>query len=341
MATQTAKKKTGNKASKPQKTRTKRQKASRPVIAVSACLAGERVRWNGGRKLDPFIKKTLSKFFVLTTICPEVSIGLGVPREPIRLEGTVKNSKLVGLSSPKADHTTAMGILANDFARSHPSLHGFIFKSASPTCGLEKVEVFPPKGGKPLLKGQGKFAALLTRLVPMLPVIEEEALGDPLKRDHFLARVFAYHRWQSLVAEGCTQEKILAFHRRHEFSLMAHGAATMKQLGVLAANKKNLPPKKLQQTYEKGFMELMARPTTPKSHGSVMTFLAKPLLKKLSAVEARELKQRIADYQAGKTPRTVPLTLLRHHLQKHGDADVNDQVYLEPTPAEMILRAAG
>lgn len=168
--------------------------ARRPLrIAVSACLLGEEVRWDGGHKRDRFAADVLARSVTLVPVCPEVEVGMGVPREPIRLERRGRGVRLVAPGSG-ADHTLRMRRWAEAKVRELERLGvaGFVLKADSPSCGLERVRVW--KGDVAAREGRGAFAAVLAERLPDLPVVEEAALHDRASRDAFLARAAAYDR---------------------------------------------------------------------------------------------------------------------------------------------------
>jgi uncharacterized protein YbbK (DUF523 family) len=136
-------------------------------LGISSCLLGENVRYDGGHKLDRFLKDTLCACVEYVPVCPEVECGLGVPRESMRLEGEPDNPRLVTTSS-KQDRT---GLLV-DWARKRvveleaEKLCGFIFKSDSPSCGLERVKVINEKG-MAVKTGVGIFARIFMEHFPL------------------------------------------------------------------------------------------------------------------------------------------------------------------------------
>ena len=161
------------------------------AVGVSACLLGEKVRYDGGHKHDSHITDILGRFFSFVPLCPEVESGMSVPREAMRLEGKPENPRLVTIEG-RVDMTVRMlsycRIKLEELERM--DLCGFILKARSPSCGLS-VDVFGDAA--PSGKGSGLFAAALSARFPHLPVEEESVLGDPEERADFIARVFACH----------------------------------------------------------------------------------------------------------------------------------------------------
>ncbi len=176
----------------------------RPRIGISACLLGQKVRYDGGHKRDRRITQTLGRVFEWVPVCPEVELGLGVPRDTLRLEGTADAPRLLFADS-RRDVTARMRARSRRRLRRLQALDlcGFILKSDSPSCGLERVRLHSQgPDGPAARRGIGLFARALKDSFPLLPVVEERRLHDPALRDRFVERVFRYGRSRSLVAPG-------------------------------------------------------------------------------------------------------------------------------------------
>jgi uncharacterized protein YbgA (DUF1722 family)/uncharacterized protein YbbK (DUF523 family) len=307
-------------------------------IGISSCLLGEEVRWDGGHKRDRFVTETLGEFFEWVPVCPELEVGMGIPREPVRLTGDVESPRMVGARSGK-DWTGAMRDYSRHRVRAleRLDLSGYLLKSDSPSCGMERVRVHPVKGA-PVKKGTGLFARELIRHFPLLPIEEEGRLNDPRLRENFLERVFAYRRWRDLEASGCRRGALVAFHTAHKFLILSHSPRHYRFLGRLVAAAKQHSPKRLAASYGEAFMEALRTPATVKSHFNVLQHLAGFLKVALDASDRQELGEVMEDYRRGRVPLVVPLTLLKHHLRRHSISFVAGQVYLNPHPRELMLR---
>jgi uncharacterized protein YbbK (DUF523 family) len=163
-----------------------------PRVGISSCLLGQPVRYNGRHKHDASLTQALGPFVEWVPVCPEVEVGMGVPREPIRLVGSVERPRLVGEQSGR-DWTEPMTRYAEARVRQLLAmrLDGCILKAHSPSCGPAGVPV--ETGSGPARAGRGLFAATLLRLAPTLPVEDEARLGDPAARERFIGRVVALH----------------------------------------------------------------------------------------------------------------------------------------------------
>lgn len=305
-------------------------------LGVSSCLLGQRVRYDGDHKRDVYITEMLARYFEFVPVCPEVAIGLGVPRPPIRLVGTVAKPRAVGVDDPSLDVTAALATFGRRQGRSLRGISGYIFKSRSPSCGLLRVEVFTRGGGS--RRGTGVYAAALRAARPLLPVVEEEQLRAPALRDNFLERVFAYQRWQRLHASGISPARLVAFHAAHALSLMAHGSVRCAALERLAARADRRSARSVAARYFECFMEALAHPATRHTHSGALRRAVGYLAPRLDARDRAELRRAIAAYRTGAVSILVPVTLLRRHLRRHPDPRLTGQYYLYPDPRELALR---
>ncbi len=307
-------------------------------VGISACLLGQEVRYDGGHKRDRYITDTLGKFFEWVPVCPEVEMGLGTPRETLRLEGEPSAPRLV-FAKTRGDVTVGMQAWAKSRldALAKMDLSGYILKSDSPSCGMERVLVYRPSG-IPGKNGVGIFARGLIERFPLLPLEEEGRLHEPPLRENFIERVFCYRRWRDLVTGGLTRGKLVAFHTAHKLLLMAHSPKHYAELGRLVANAKALSPRELETRYGTVFMTALKVKATVKKHTNVMHHILGYLKRDLGARDKSELVAVIADYHRALAPLVVPLILLKHYLARVEVPYLRDQIYLNPHPKELMLR---
>jgi uncharacterized protein YbgA (DUF1722 family)/uncharacterized protein YbbK (DUF523 family) len=315
--------------------------ADAPIrIGISACLIGRKVRYDGGHKRDAFLVDTFSAYVQWVTFCPEVELGLGTPRDPIRLVRPERGGE-VRMVVPKTgrDLTGEMRTFAMRRAAQvrAEDLCGFVLKKDSPSCGMERVKVYD-HNSSPSKTGVGFFAEALMERFPNLPVEEEGRLSDPRLRDNFVERVFAYRRMQSLFASRWKAGDLVRFHTAHKLSLLAHQPTAYTALGKLVARAGDVPRAELQATYEAGFMEAMKKIATPRLHTNVLQHMAGYFKKSLGEAERRELAGIIDDYRRELVPLVVPLTILRHHVRAQDVEYLAGQAYLQPHPKELMLR---
>jgi uncharacterized protein YbgA (DUF1722 family)/uncharacterized protein YbbK (DUF523 family) len=310
-------------------------------VGISACLLGQEVRYNGGHKRDAFLTDTFGRWVEWVAVCPEVELGMGTPRPAIRLERHAENPGEVRLVMPSTgqDYTAPMRVWAERRAESLAALDldGYVLKKDSPSCGMERVKVYHDAGA-PMKDGRGLFAEALIARLPDLPVEEEGRLNDPLLRENFITRVFVHHRWHEAEKEGWTRAALLRFHERHKFLLMARNQAALRRLGrLLGEPDKRQRAGELADAYRLGLREILQRPATRRGHTNVLMHLAGFVSDSLDRDDRAELAETVERYRLGLVPLIVPLTLLRHHVRRQGVAYLQEQVYLEPHPHELML----
>jgi uncharacterized protein YbgA (DUF1722 family)/uncharacterized protein YbbK (DUF523 family) len=311
---------------------------AKPRLGVSACLLGWKVRYDGQHKRDDFAVDVLGPFVEWVPVCPELEVGMEVPREPVRLVGSSEAPRLVAERSG-ADWTSRMAELAAARVKglSALGLCGYLTKKDSPSCGMSRVRVHPPAGGTPRRDGVGAFMRVLRSRLPLLPVEEEGRLNDPLLRESFIERVFAYRRWTALRADGLTRGGLVAFHTAHKLSLLSHHPEGYRRLGRLVANQKGRGLRELADEYGALFMEALATVATRGRHVNVLEHMA-GYFKAAPRGDRAEVEEAIRDFGRGHVPLVVPLTLLRSAVRRHGVEYLAGQTYLDPDPRELMLR---
>lgn len=307
-------------------------------IGISACLLGEHVRFDGGHKRDQFLTSVLGPHVEYVPVCPEVEMGLGTPRETLRLVRRDRTLRMI-TTRTNVDHTDEMNRWAarrlSELAREN--LSGYVLKKDSPSCGMERVKTYGGHG-MPARDGRGLFASALLERLPSLPVEEEGRLTDPVLRENFIERIFAYRRLRDLFDVRWTLGALVRFHTAHKMSLLAHSTTAYGELGRLVAKSGATPRGAVRDAYESLFMNTLAIPATRARHTNVLQHMAGHLKKLLDPDERAELSECIQDYRRGLVPLVVPLTLIRHHVRRHGAEYLQGQIYLEPHPKELMLR---
>jgi len=305
-------------------------------VAISSCLLGQPVRFDGGHKYDRFINARLTDFLEFRPFCPEVAIGLGIPRAPIRLMKTAAGIRVLGVRDPTLDVTQRLEEYGREVAAQLAGVCGYIFKARSPSCGMERVKTYHANGLPARSDGVGVYAQAIMQTHPDLPVEEEGRLNDPGLRDNFIERVFTRWRWQQLQQQGITPARLVDFHARHKLAVMAHNQAAYRRLGQLVAGAGRKGFRGLCERYEQELMQAMQRQATRKSHSNVLQHLQGYFSKQLTAPERAELGALIDDYRLGLAPLAAPLTLIRHHFLHHPNDWALSQTYLEPYPRELM-----
>ncbi len=306
-------------------------------VGVSACLLGKKVRFDGGHKRSHFIAESLAGYFEFVPFCPEVAIGMGTPRQPIRLVGDARSPEAVGVKTPELVVTQPLRDYGRKVAGNIHELSGFIFKKDSPSCGMERVKVYGSKG-MPERSGTGLFAQEIMRAHPLLPVEEEGRLNDPALRDNFIARVYVYARWKSLLDSGLTKSSLIGFHTGHKYLVMSHSTVMYRQLGKMLSDFTRASLEDIAESYIAALMQTLSKPATRKRHTNVMQHLLGYLKGNLDSSHRADLSETIDAYRRGEYPLVVPIRLLQHHFSIHPHPYIKQQVYMNPHPQALLLR---
>lgn len=307
-------------------------------VGISSCLLGEKVRFDGGHKLDHYLKDTLGSFVEWIPVCPEVECGLPIPREAMHLVGDPESPRLLAVRTGK-DHTERMLRWAEKKLEELEELDlcGFVFKSRSPSSGMRGVKVYSAEG-MPRYRGVGIFARALMERFPVLPVEDEGRLSDPSLRENFIERVFVFRRWKDFTLRGGTIKDLISFHTDHKLLVLSHSPRHYRTLGALVATAKEFNPEHLRSEYLGILMEGLRMSATVKKNTNVLQHIMGYFKDQLMPDEKKELLEIISDYHRGLIPLIVPIVLLRHYVRKYDEPYLKRQRYLNPHPAELMLR---
>ena len=307
-------------------------------LGISTCLLGENVRYDGGHKLDRFLTDTLGQYIEYVAVCPEVECGLPVPRESMHLKGDPDSPRLVTVRT-KQDMTDRMVKWAQKRVAEleKEDLCGFIFKSNSPSSGMERIRVYNEKG-MPVKKGVGIFARIFMDYFPLLPVEDEGRFYDPELRENFIERVFALKRWREILLKKESGGTLVEFHTKHKLLILSHSPKHYQMMGKLVAKAKEISIKELYQQYQAILMEALQLKSSPKKNANVLQHMMGYFREQLSADEKKELLEVIDFYRKGYIPLIVPITLINHYVRKYDQPYLKQQVYSNPHPLELQLR---
>ena len=307
-------------------------------LGVSTCLLGEPVRYDGGHAHDRYVTETLGRYLEFVPVCPETEAGLGIPREPMRLVGNPESPRLLTIKTKK-DMTDTLLTWARRRVREleKENLCGFIFKSKSPSSGMERVKVYG-NSGMPVKKGVGLFARTFMDHFPLVPVEEDGRLHDPRLRENFIERLFTLDRWRATRADSKSVGRLMAFHTDHKLLILSHSTKHYREMGKLVARAER---EKIEETYghyETLLMDALRLQATVKKHTNVLQHMMGYFKKMLTPDEKQELLTIIGDYREELVPLVVPITLFKHYVRKYGQPYLQTQTYLSPHPLELKLR---
>jgi uncharacterized protein YbgA (DUF1722 family)/uncharacterized protein YbbK (DUF523 family) len=307
-------------------------------LGISTCLLGENVRYDGGHKLDRYLTDTLGQYVEYVPVCPEVECGLPVPRESMHLEGDPDAPRLV-TTRTKQDMTDRMVSWAKKrvVELEKEGLYGFIFKSDSPSSGMERIRIYNEKG-MPAKRGVGIFARIFMDHFPLLPLEDEGRLHDPKLRENFIERIFTLKRWREVLIKKESRGNLVDFHTQHKLLILSHSPKHHQMMGRLVAKSKKLQIKDLYQQYQNILMEALQLKTTPKKNANVLQHIMGYFREQLSSGEKQELLEVVDHYRQGYIPLIVPITLIQHYVRKYNQPYLKQQIYLTPHPLELQLR---
>lgn len=312
--------------------------SDRIKIGISTCLLGENVRYDGGHKLDRYIRDTLGAYMDFVPVCPESECGLGIPRESMHLFGEPDAPRLVTRRSG-IDLTDRMATWAHQRLDQleKKDLCGFIFKKDSPSSGLHRVRVYSEKG-QPNRTGRGIFARAFTDRFPLIPAEEEGRLHDPKLRENFIEKIFTLKRWREANKAAKTLGALVDFHTRQKLLILSHSQSHYRKMGKLVAEGKQMSMDDLYRAYEALMMAALDLKTTVKKKLNVLQHLMGYFKKQLSSDEKQELLEIFNAYRHEKIPLIVPITLINHYVRKYQQAYLAKQTYLNPHPLDLKLR---
>ncbi|WP_345977492.1 DUF523 and DUF1722 domain-containing protein [Sulfurimonas sp. HSL3-7] len=307
-------------------------------IAVSGCLLGQKIRFDGGHKQDRFITDELARFATFTSFCPE-HLTFGTPRPSVRVvrrkDGTVIESNKSGADVTKMLTEGSQQELSS--ISQHP-LGGIIFKSNSPSCGLGSAKAYLPNGFAEG-KTDGVFARLCREKFPLLPMEEEGRLNDPWLRENFVMQLFAYGAFEQFKGSGPSMKKLIDFHQRHKFMLQAKDERAYRMLGNIVGNRTQQEFTQLLARYETIFKTAIARKSSIGKTRNVLEHMAGFVKNNLTPVEKEMLHEQIRDYAATIIPLIVPLSTLEIFARKYEADYLLSQAFLRPYPKELALRS--
>jgi uncharacterized protein YbgA (DUF1722 family)/uncharacterized protein YbbK (DUF523 family) len=305
------------------------------LIGVSSCLVGEKVRFDGGHKQNRYLLDTLGQYFAFRPFCPEMAIGLGVPRETIRLIDVDGRVEAIGNKNADLNVTQPLLDCAEQQKSWHRDLFGYVVKKDSPSCGMERVRVY--RGEQPQRDGTGLYTRVMMENFPALPVEEEGRLGDPVLRESFVKRVFIFKRWHDMLDDGLDWAALTEFHARHKLILYSHHQDRGRALGRELAQAHDEPIEDYAPRYLNELMSILKVYAKRSNHVNVLEHIRGYLKHDLDKDDKQELTESIENYRLGRLPLIVPITLLRHHFRKYPDPYIERSYYMQPHPDELML----
>ncbi len=305
---------------------------NKPRVGISACLLGQKVRHNGEDKRNDWLVDMLGKFVTWVPLCPEVEMGLGVPRKTMRLKGRVEDPQLLVKGTEEnltaLAHETARRMMAGRL-----ELDSYIFKKDSPSCGLERVKIYG-RNDSPSRSAVGLYAQAVKERFPTIPMIEEGRLSDPRQRELYVIKLFAFLKLKNLEPKTAAVQK---FHQYYKLLLMAHAPDRYQALGNIAANSRKKRAAELLADYRPLFLAAISRAPTRKQWINVLQHVFGYFKDKISGKEKKQIIAMIEEYRRGELPLIALLTLLKFLAQKHSVAYLEEQAIFHPYPTGLLV----
>jgi len=307
----------------------------RPRIVASRCLNVEAVRYNAQVIRDPFME-VLAEHADVRTVCPEVEIGLGVPRDPIRLVASGDGTRLVQPATGR-DVTDEMDRFSAEFLASLAGIDGFVLKNRSPSCGIGEVKVYAAAGNAPPTgKGAGRFGGAVLERFPHAAVEDEGRLRDHVIRDRFLTRVWTLARFRAARDDG-RFSRLVDFHSRHKYLLLTVNPEAMRRLGRLVASLPSMRPELAYEQYGFVLGEALGREISPRAHADALLHGLGHVSRELAPREKQHFLGLVAEFREGRIPLSAPREVLRAWAMRFDQRYLALQWYFDPYPRELLM----
>ena len=306
-------------------------------IGISACLIGQKVRFNGGHSQSKLCLNKLGQYFQWQAFCPEVAAGFSTPRPTMRLIGNPKAPKLINPKQPDTDLSQQLQLGYTSHLDWMEDLHGYVLMKNSPSCGLERVKVYQANGHPHQIRTKGLFTKALIARFPLLPIEEEGRLHDPHLLENFVMRIYVHHRFYTEVFSQLSLNALQKFHWQHKYLLMANAPKSLKLLGNMLARPQDYQLEPLAQHYFSVLMNGLKSPANRGQHSNTLQHLLGYLRPLLTTRTRQHLHKIILRYRFGELPLATPITLFQHYLRQSDNHYLNKQRYFHPYPQELGL----
>ncbi|SCP96960.1 YbgA family protein [Anaerobium acetethylicum] len=307
---------------------------NKPTVVVSRCLGFSKCRYNGDVIESDFVQG-LKEHVNFITVCPEVEIGLGIPRDPVRLVTEQGKIELYQPATGKL-YTQEMNQYASDFFESADRINGFILKGRSPSCGIKDVKIYLGKEkSSASMKGAGLFASHAMKHYPYLPIEEEGRLTNYAIREHFLTKLYTFFRFQK-VKDSNSMKELVKFHADHKYLLLAYNQTESRILGKIAANHEKKPFKEIIEKYELHLGLAFAKLPSRNNYVNAFLHIFGYFSDTLTSKEKAFVLDRFQKYKEEKIHMSVVLNLLRTYVIKYDHDYLLDQTIWAAYPEELL-----
>ena len=306
---------------------------NKPVVVISKCITFSPVRWDNTIIASDFVEK-LKPHVQFIPVCPEVEIGLGVPRNPIRL---VLKDEAVRLIQPSTglDLSEQMDEFSEKFLSSLKTVDGFILKSASPSSGFKNVKIYPTsEKSASIARGPGFFGGAVIKKYPDLAIEDERRLLNPRIKEHFLVKLFTLAKYRTIKHKKSIQS-LIKFHSENKYLLTAYSQKQLRILGNIVANQENRPIETILSLYENNLYPVFSHPPSVGSNINVLLKIMGYFSSELTKDEKAFFLKTTEQYKEGKLPLSSSKNILRSWIIRFKNDYLSTQTFLEPYPEEL------
>ncbi|NYT07493.1 MAG: DUF1722 domain-containing protein [Methanomicrobiales archaeon] len=306
----------------------------RPRIVVSKCIEFAYCRYNGDMISSDLVAR-LKEYVDFIPVCPEVEIGLGIPRPTLRI---VRMGDTDHLVQPETDRDVSgeMTTFARRFLESLPEIDGFILKNKSPTSGLRDANVYPSAGkSAPIGHGPGFFGRMVLERYPLLPIEDEGRLRNVRIRDHFLTRIFTRADFREAKTRGKVRD-LVRFHTENKYLLHAHNQRMLREMGIIVANQEGLPAGVLFDRYEALLGPALARPPSYRTNIDVLLHAMGHFRDRISPGERDFFLRSLERYRDGRASVCAPKNIVALWIERYDEEGLRNQTFFAPFPEDLI-----
>lgn len=310
------------------------KKFSKPNVVISKCIEFDKCRYNGQIISSDFIRK-LKPHFNFITVCPEVEIGLGIPRYPIRIVLNNNKKELIQPETMK-NFTKQMNDFANKYLIKLKNIDGFILKSRSPSCGVRDVKIYPrSEKSAPIYRESGFFGGFVLSLYPNFAIEDEARLRNPAIREHFLRKLYTLCSFKEVYFSNDIN-KLIKFHSENKFLLLSYGQKYLKKLGQIVANNKKSRIDILLNEYKENLNLVFHTGARCSNNINVLNHTFGYVSKNLNYEEKKLFLNTIDDFREGRVSLGVPLNLIKSWILRFDIDYLRNQTFFEPYPVGLL-----
>jgi len=305
----------------------------KPKIFVSKCIEFDNCRYNGQMISSGFVNK-LKKFVDFTPVCAEVEIGLGIPRNPIRI---VEKKGIIKLIQPetKKDVTKDMIDFSNNFLN-NLEIDGAIMKSKSPSCGIKDVKIYPTEEkSAPLRRDKGFFGGAVIEKFPLYPIEDEDRLRNHIIKEHFLRRIFTSATFREVKKKKSINE-LISFHSKNKFLIMSYNQKELKELGNIVANKNKKPISNVLTDYEYHLQLAFSKSPRCTSNINVLKHTFGYISNHLNPNEKKLFLDSLEQFRQGHVGLSVPINIMKSWIVRFDQPYLKEQTFFSPYPQDLI-----